>query len=398
MPIAGAGGAGGGSRAESHPVISGEEDGQLASTRAASGLVEAGQECGDLAWSETAEVFGTNRPLCPSEVLPSLVLRVFSLVSFVLCLVSRVSSFGVSCLMCLSCVPCLFFRMPCGVPAGARQVVSMHACAGVPSSNVSAPCPCLRRRRMLYCTDSIMLFYGICARTARQVLHHMISRMVCRMTTLMHKIAVAKQHKTENSSDGTAEAQGESAGKDGARVSGGGMGEGKTLVGASKLDLRDGVGGKKKAGEEQNPLKAEEAELKNLRHSLIQIVSGVCPNFEGMYTCPLSPHLPALILPLLQALEDRDQDLCKQAKRCAELSANTPMLSASVLPQVLGSVYLLGEFKSWHVRSAVLLFLQIIAFRHQFLMGNDEELVHIRDLMLSLLQVSRFGVRLDGQG
>ena len=77
----------------------------------------------------------------------------------------------------------------------------------------------------------------------------------------------------------------------------------------------DEKGNEKKKSEEENALKAEEEELKHLRHSLIQIVSGMCPNFDGMYTCPLSPHLPALLLPLLQALEDRDVDLSRQAKR-----------------------------------------------------------------------------------
>ena len=32
-----------------------------------------------------------------------------------------------------------------------------------------------------------------------------------------------------------------------------------------------------------------------------------CPNFEGIYTSPLSSHLPALLPPLLQAMEDSDQ-------------------------------------------------------------------------------------------
>ena len=35
----------------------------------------------------------------------------------------------------------------------------------------------------------------------------------------------------------------------------------------------------------------------------------------------------------------------------------------------------------------MLRFLQIIAFRHQFLMGKHGQLARIRDLMLSLLQV-----------
>jgi hypothetical protein len=39
--------------------------------------------------------------------------------------------------------------------------------------------------------------------------------------------------------------------------------------------------------EKTEELKRETEELKCLRHSLIQIVSGMCPNFDGMYTCPL---------------------------------------------------------------------------------------------------------------
>ena len=63
------------------------------------------------------------------------------------------------------------------------------------------------------------------------------------------------------------------------------------------------------------------------------------------------------------------------------MAANTPMLPRNVLSQVLDSVYALGQSKSWHVRSAVLLFLQIIAFRHQFLMSNDRDLASIRNLV-----------------
>ena len=36
-------------------------------------------------------------------------------------------------------------------------------------------------------------------------------------------------------------------------------------------------------------------------------VSSVCPAFDGMYACPIGTYLPALLPPLLQALEDRDQ-------------------------------------------------------------------------------------------
>ena len=132
---------------------------------------------------------------------------------------------------------------------------------------------------------------------------------------------------------------------------------------------------------EDSALKALKDELKHLRHSLVRMVSGLCPNFDGMYTCPMGAHLPALIVPLLQTLQDRDVDLCNQAKRGAEMAANTPMLPRNVLSQVLDSVYALGQSKSWHVRSAVLLFLQIIAFRHQFLMSNDRDLASIRNLV-----------------
>ena len=215
------------------------------------------------------------------------------------------------------------------------------------------------------------------------------------MSTLSHQVSLAKKAKT-TAGAGSAE-QG-----DGASVGKGGEGEGKAGAAAATEQEQGSQGGAAGGGqgmgrenreEEKSVAKAEEDELKHLRHSLIQIISGMCPNFDGMYTTPLSPHLPALLLPLLQSLEDKDQDLSRQARRCAELSANTPMLPGNVLPQVLGSVYLLGESKSWHVRSAVLLFLQIIAFRHQFLMSSDDELARIRELMLSLLQDSQVEVR-----
>uniref|UniRef100_A0A7S0F2D7 Proteasome activator complex subunit 4 C-terminal domain-containing protein n=1 Tax=Hanusia phi TaxID=3032 RepID=A0A7S0F2D7_9CRYP len=133
-------------------------------------------------------------------------------------------------------------------------------------------------------------------------------------------------------------------------------------------------------------------ELKNLRHALIRLVSAVCPHFEGMYSCPLAPHLPAVLPPLLQALEDRDKDISRQAKHCAELAANTPMLCRNILPQLLSSVYSVGKSTSWHVRAAMLPFLQIVTFRHQFLI-SEEDLWSIRGLMVFLLQDSQVEVR-----
>jgi len=218
-----------------------------------------------------------------------------------------------------------------------------------------------------------------------EALHLMVARLCARMCTLSHTIAAARQDNAAGGGGGT--------GNGGGAIEGDAGGSDVSLA-SCKAGGESGDGkGQKTEDERQAALKADEDQLKHLRHSLLQIISGMCPHFDGMYTTPLAPHLAALLLPLLQTLEDRDQDLSRQAKRVSELSANTPMLPDKVLHQWLGSVYMLGESKSWHVRSAVLLFLQIIAFRHQFLMSNDDELARIRELMLSLLQDSQVEVR-----
>jgi hypothetical protein len=67
--------------------------------------------------------------------------------------------------------------------------------------------------------------------------------------------------------------------------------------------------------------------LRHLRHTLITMICSVCPEFDAMYRCPLESYLPVLLPPLLAALEDRDPDISRQARGCAELTANTPLLT-----------------------------------------------------------------------
>jgi hypothetical protein len=105
-------------------------------------------------------------------------------------------------------------------------------------------------------------------------------------------------------------------------------------------------------------------QLRHLRHTLITCICSMCPDFDGMYRCPVEAYLPVLLPPLLAALEDRDPDISRQARGCAELTANTPLL-AQVLPGVLDSVRSVSKSKSWQVRSSVLPFLQVMVFRHQ---------------------------------
>jgi hypothetical protein len=47
-------------------------------------------------------------------------------------------------------------------------------------------------------------------------------------------------------------------------------------------------------------LKELEDEVKHRRYILVQWLGHVCPMFEHMYSCPISPHLPALLPQLLQ--------------------------------------------------------------------------------------------------
>lgn len=132
-------------------------------------------------------------------------------------------------------------------------------------------------------------------------------------------------------------------------------------------------------------------QLRHLRHTLITCVSTVCPEFDGLYRCPLEQYLPLLLPPLLAALEDRDPDTSRQARGCAELASNTPLL-LQVLPTVLQAVRCVSTSPSWQVRSSVLPVLQVVIFRHQCTIADaDKEMV--RSLMVSLLQDPQVEVR-----
>jgi len=135
-----------------------------------------------------------------------------------------------------------------------------------------------------------------------------------------------------------------------------------------------------------------EVRVKNLRHSLVCVVTTVCPSFDAMYPCPLAAHLPCLLPSLFHALEDQDPDLTRHAKGCAELAANTPMLGWNVLPQVLRSVHQAATSSSWHVRATVLPFLQILVFRHQFVI-RDSDMAAVQETMIHLLSDSQVEVR-----
>uniref|UniRef100_A0A7S4KNJ3 Proteasome activator complex subunit 4 C-terminal domain-containing protein n=1 Tax=Guillardia theta TaxID=55529 RepID=A0A7S4KNJ3_GUITH len=142
---------------------------------------------------------------------------------------------------------------------------------------------------------------------------------------------------------------------------------------------------------EEQAMKDSRVQLRHLRHTLITWTCSVCPEYEAMYRCPVESFLPILLPPLLQALDDKDPELLRQAKGCAELTANTPIVD-EVLPHVLLAVRSVSKSQSWQVRSSVLPFLQIIIFRHQCSI-RKEDMKMVQDLMVSLLQDSQVEVR-----
>jgi len=138
--------------------------------------------------------------------------------------------------------------------------------------------------------------------------------------------------------------------------------------------------------------KEDEAELKHRRYVLVSWLITVCPVYEHMYQSPLAPHLPALLPQLLMTIADKDRSLSKQAQACTEYVANTPMLSSAVLPQVLSTAEAMLVSTSWHVRAAVLPFLQTLLFRHQFVLHKGD-MGKVRELVLRLLCDSQVEVR-----
>ena len=116
-----------------------------------------------------------------------------------------------------------------------------------------------------------------------EALHHMVARMCARITCLASIIALARKRKGDG--EGVCGGGGAGVGGENGVLTGG--------VGGGKEGEREGGGeGGGEGGDtalkgETDELKSEADELKHLRHSLIQIMSGMCPNFDGMYTCPL---------------------------------------------------------------------------------------------------------------
>jgi len=144
------------------------------------------------------------------------------------------------------------------------------------------------------------------------------------------------------------------------------------------------------AGEDE---KEEDRRLKRLRHTVISWLSATCPDYDTLHCCPIESHLPVLVPMLIQALEESDPDLAWQAQGCAELAANTPLHRANgVLSKVLEAMHTVAQSSSWQVRSAVLPFLQVIVYRHQFLI-SPESMREIQGLMIELLSDSQVEVR-----
>jgi len=222
-----------------------------------------------------------------------------------------------------------------------------------------------------------------------ETMHRIVTVMTTRLTSLSCQISEVKRREKAASAAKKEEAEKSSSGGKAPDKEAGVI----EAQGVEKDGEKD-LGADKDKAIKAEALKEKEKELKNMRHSLISILSACCPNFEGIYTSPLSSHLPALLPPLLQAMEDSDQDL--YAKGCAELSASTPLLTDTVLPKVLAAVHAVAESSSWHVRATVLPFLQIILFRHQFAI-RPEDMQRVRDLMLALLRDPQVEVRETAQ-
>ena len=170
-----------------------------------------------------------------------------------------------------------------------------------------------------------------------------------------------------------------------------------TLVGefsrrGTELAQRCKVAKERAAGEgDEEEEKRDRDELKHLRHTLIAWVCKVCPDYDGTYVSPCAPVLPVLLPLLLEAIEDSDQDIARQARACVELVANTPNLTR-VLPAILVALRGVAASHSYQVRSSVLPFLQVLVFRHQCTAGA-REMEAVQALVVELLRDPHVQVR-----
>mmetsp|Transcript_88467 Transcript_88467/g.235316 ORF Transcript_88467/g.235316 Transcript_88467/m.235316 type:complete len:243 (+) Transcript_88467:328-1056(+) len=74
------------------------------------------------------------------------------------------------------------------------------------------------------------------------------------------------------------------------------------------------------------------------------------------------------------------------------MAANAPQLATHVLPDLLASVRAVARSESWQVRAAVLPFLQICVFRHQFVIA-EEDMAAVQRLVVELLGDTQVEVR-----
>jgi len=106
------------------------------------------------------------------------------------------------------------------------------------------------------------------------------------------------------------------------------------------------------------------------------------------------PHAHRLIRLLFASFGDKDRDTVNVAKQTAALAAQLIVLDGSSLWSLLEQdlLALPRPDTLWHIRAAMLPFLQIFAFNHQFLL-NENQRKQIREFVISLLSDPSVEVR-----
>jgi hypothetical protein len=99
----------------------------------------------------------------------------------------------------------------------------------------------------------------------------------------------------------------------------------------------------------------------------------------------LSPHIPALLCPVLTAAASMQRpDLCNTARSCAVLMAHT-QTSTLLLTEILSTLSRLATAPSWRLRGGILPLLALLLYRGQFVEPIGAHAATARALLRSLM-------------
>jgi len=145
--------------------------------------------------------------------------------------------------------------------------------------------------------------------------------------------------------------------------------------------------------EEGKPRTGQSESAEDTSHARETLLLTVLHALRNAAVSPVALHTKRFLRVLFASLTDDDRDTANLAKQAAALVAQVILFHHK--PRVAFVEHLLALPRPntfWHIKAAMLPFLQIFLFNHRFLMSNDD-INRVRGLVISLLTDSRVEVR-----